>query len=314
MEDPELLKRELSVQIGAGSPFIVQVFDAFVEGFDMFVVMEQAKWGSLAAYRDGEGSGRLMECEVAGMVAQIAKGLEFLHSRQFVHRDLKEDNCLVCYQGFESAFPKFAGSTLGDDITVLCATIKIADFGLARESVVAGATGAIGTSGYIAPELRSGGGVTCAADLFSLGSICYNLLCLEDSGSRTFEAVDSYDLEKLSKSRSPDAVGLLRRLLAEDPLSRIQAWQVTSHDFFGKPGGNPLLLDDEEELRDKIEAPEFLRCDLEEAYKKDAWEALKPYARNLQFAVTKASLQATGERLSGGVAVAAYIEGPPHNL
>ena len=92
---------------------------------------------------------------------QLVDGIEYLHKRQIMHRDLKPQNLMLKDQNN-------------------LATLRIVDFGMATSTEVEKFIFTrCGTPGYIAPEianLKSGAvkySVKC--DVFSLGSIFYKL-------------------------------------------------------------------------------------------------------------------------------------------
>lgn len=89
------------------------------------------------------------------LLAQILRALAYIHRRGILHRDLKPSNVLVIERGG-------------------AAVVKVLDFGLASE--LNHVPGWSGTIAYIAPELISGGSLTYAADLYSLGIIAYEML------------------------------------------------------------------------------------------------------------------------------------------
>ncbi len=113
---------------------------------------------------------------------QIAEGLEAAHSQDLIHRDIKPGNILL-------------------EAGVLD-KVKITDFGLARAADDASLTqsGTIaGTPMYMAPEQALGHKLDRRADLFSLGSVLYQMA----SGRPPF--------------RAPTALAVLKRVVEETP-------------------------------------------------------------------------------------------------
>jgi serine/threonine-protein kinase len=136
-------------------PNIVQVFDIGEDAGRPFIVMEYVAGGTLADVLRRER--RLAPMRVAAIARQCCAGLVCAHGAGLVHRDIKPHNLLL---------------TPG-------ATVKIADFGVARalDQTRLTLTGSIvGTARYLAPEQADGGAVTAAADVYALGVVMYELL------------------------------------------------------------------------------------------------------------------------------------------
>ncbi|MCK6475132.1 MAG: serine/threonine protein kinase, partial [Planctomycetes bacterium] len=137
------------------SPHVVRLHDSGEHQGRLWLAMEYVPGRTLAEeLRRRPG---LSPVEAAGWVLQAARGLAAAHRCGLVHRDIKPANLLIAGDG----------------------TLKIADFGLAR---LAGArtltvTGTVlGTPQYIAPEQGRGLEADARSDLYSLGTVLYELL------------------------------------------------------------------------------------------------------------------------------------------
>ncbi|RMD79256.1 MAG: bifunctional protein-serine/threonine kinase/phosphatase [Gammaproteobacteria bacterium] len=114
----------------------------------------------LGRRRGGPGAGPADLETARGLLEQIGKGLQALHRMDTVHLDLKPENVLVDRHG----------------------TVKLIDFGSARVggleelAVPWRRDGALGTLGYLAPEILQGYPATPRADVYSLGVLAYELL------------------------------------------------------------------------------------------------------------------------------------------
>jgi hypothetical protein len=159
--------------ISEGSPFIAM---EFVEGRSLREVLETSQ--------------RLPFGLLLDVALQIAEGLAEAHSHRIVHRDLKPQNVMVTNQG----------------------RIKILDFGLAKalHAVQPGATEAdhaealseditetgmiLGTPAYMSPEQIGGHDIDTRSDIFSMGTILYEMATGENPHEADSVAVIMYNV------------------------------------------------------------------------------------------------------------------------
>eukprot|EP00005_Dracoamoeba_jomungandri_P001560 CAMPEP_0174262226 /NCGR_PEP_ID=MMETSP0439-20130205/12851_1 /TAXON_ID=0 /ORGANISM="Stereomyxa ramosa, Strain Chinc5" /LENGTH=556 /DNA_ID=CAMNT_0015346901 /DNA_START=15 /DNA_END=1685 /DNA_ORIENTATION=- len=126
------------------------------------------------------GGLRFDPTNIARYCLDMIKGLDFLHKKNIIHRDLKSDNIFV---------------TLNERKEIN--TLAIGDFDTAKAVVKTMARTIIGTPGYMAPEVlrieEGGGAYTYKADVYSFGIIVYELITLK----RPYEDTPYYLVDTL---------------------------------------------------------------------------------------------------------------------
>jgi eukaryotic-like serine/threonine-protein kinase len=150
----ERFRREARAVAKLAHPNIVTVIDRGEQDGRQFIVFEYVDGPNL---KDLTRDGPLDPREAIELTLQVARALSFAHERGLVHRDVKPQNVL-----------------LNDD-----GQAKVTDFGIARSLDVQGVTQTgtvLGTSDYIAPEQARGQRVDPKTDIYSLGTVLYELL------------------------------------------------------------------------------------------------------------------------------------------
>ncbi|CAI5496299.1 unnamed protein product [Closterium sp. Naga37s-1] len=152
----EQLKQEIMLLSRINHPNIVQYLGCELDDKYLYIFLEYVEMGSILNV--------LKKLPVrphallSKYVRQVLQGLAFLHSMEFVHRDIKCSNILVDKSG----------------------TIKLADFGLAKHySASLDMTGCRGTVWWMAPEvINASGGYDWAVDIWSLGCTVIEMVTL----------------------------------------------------------------------------------------------------------------------------------------
>ena len=167
-------------------------------------------------------AGPIPQKQAVDYALQVAKGLSAAHEKGIVHRDLKPENLFVSKDGH----------------------VKILDFGLAKkveavapEEETSAPTGSghteagtvMGTMGYMSPEQVRGLPVDHRSDIFSFGTILYEML----SGKKAFKRDTASDTMAAILTRSRRSCrsrgGTSRRLWIT---SSSTAWRRTGSDRF----------------------------------------------------------------------------------
>uniref|UniRef100_A0A7N0V646 cyclin-dependent kinase n=1 Tax=Kalanchoe fedtschenkoi TaxID=63787 RepID=A0A7N0V646_KALFE len=224
-------------------PNIVKLKEVIRENDILYFVFEYMECN---LYQLMKGRGKLFtETEVKNWCFQVFQGLAYMHKRGYFHRDLKPENILVTKN-----------------------VLKIADLGLARETVSGPPyTEYVSTRWYRAPEVLLQSTVySSAVDIWAMGAIMAELLTMKplfpganeadeihkicsvigtpdmDSWpdgvhlakgiNFEFPQCDAVNLSTLIPSASREAVSFIKSLCVWDPCKRPSAAEALQHPFF----------------------------------------------------------------------------------
>uniref|UniRef100_A0A8C5MIH1 Protein kinase C n=1 Tax=Leptobrachium leishanense TaxID=445787 RepID=A0A8C5MIH1_9ANUR len=212
-------------------PFLTHLYCTFQTKEHLFFVMEYLNGGDLMFHI--QSSHKFDLPRATFYAAEIVCGLQFLHSRGVVYRDLKLDNILLDMEGH----------------------VKIADFGMCKESMFGNAKTSTfcGTPDYIAPEILLGQKYNFAVDWWSFGVLLYEMLI----GQSPFHGLDEDQLFQSIRMDDPlyprflskDAKDILVMLFVREPERRLGVkGNIRHHGFFHQ-------IDWEQLENKKIEPP-----------------------------------------------------------
>lgn len=209
--DPKLAKRfdrEMEILKKLKHPNIVKYYGGSSNAHQRFYAMELITGGSLDDKL--KKLGKFHWEQVIDYGLQIAKALEHAHDAGIVHRDLKPANLLLAADG----------------------TLKLSDFGIARDTQSTALTAAgktVGTMAYMAPEQITGKSpITRRTDLYALGCVLFQML----TGRTPFESETQPELLFKHIEEEPPNVRefnmdcpvwldrLIHELLAKEPEDR----------------------------------------------------------------------------------------------
>ena len=235
------LDNEIDILKDIDHPNIVKLYDIKETSQYLYLVTEFCNGGGLSdclEYYDENYNKPFPENVVQYLMKQIVSALSYLHGKKILHRDIKLDNILVKFDNEEDRKKK----------NMLKATVKLIDFGFARylkkEELAFSTLGSpINMDPGILRKLNkvehsNEYGYDEKADIWSLGTICYEMLI----GKCTFDADSMADLLKkvekgdylLPTTLSKEAVSFLNCMLQYDYKRRLSAQELSRHKFLNK--------------------------------------------------------------------------------
>jgi hypothetical protein len=222
--DDRLVRREIDIGrrvSESDSDMLLPVLDAADTGDMLLLVMTRA---GEALTRTAIPAG---EPEVMSVMADVATGLQQLHSIGIIHRDLKPANILRHHDRW-----------------------KLADFGIARDQEIGTQDPTFigwGSPPYMAPELWEGKSPTVKTDLYALGCLGYELLA----------SVPPY-----SGDQAAIRIGHLTQTPADIPCSNVTLKNLISRLLAKNPGDRPQ---DARAVLDRLHRALLLRNPVQEA-------------------------------------------------
>ena len=222
----ERFKREAQILLDMQSPYIVHLFDYFVEGTSHYIVEEFVDGLSLSQMLEKQGN---LGTEVALLVfLDACYALKFAHDRGIVHRDIKPGNILISRRA-EVKLADF-GIAASDKIEEIAVTKSDKIVTKTAEDVtMSGVT--LGTPAYMSPEqITDSRSVDQRADIYSMGVMLYEML----TGTKPFPGKISEDNlrlinkgkytnpRKFDKKIPPVICRMIKKMLKGNPEKRYQ--------------------------------------------------------------------------------------------
>jgi len=179
-------KREAKTAANLNHPNIVQIFDWGIED-EPYFVMEYIEGNTLTSIIAKNRTISLSDILFIG--AQVSSGLHAAHQKGLVHRDIKPGNIMITPDG----------------------KVKVTDFGIVslqnEESDITKTGSILGTASYISPEQAQGKSVSIESDLYSLGTVLYELI----TGKAPFSGDSPISTAAKHLTEKPEKPSLFRR-------------------------------------------------------------------------------------------------------
>ncbi|RVE50949.1 hypothetical protein evm_004358 [Chilo suppressalis] len=167
------IANEVNILSSLKHPNIITFYDCFYADNHVLISMEYATSGNLAEYMYQRYPKLIKQQEILFFFSQVLLGVNYIHSLNVIHRDLKAENILMTGKN-----------------GVL---IKIGDFGISKMLASAKKTSTvIGTPYYLAPELCEGKPYDTKSDIWALGCLLYEMC----THKRAFESESLVGLVK----------------------------------------------------------------------------------------------------------------------
>ena len=178
-EREERFLREARLVAGLNHPNIISYVDMGQErDGTQYIVMEAVNGPDLQLVLDQRGF--LQQRETVAIIKGVLSGLACTHAHNVVHRDLKPANILVVLKDTAPGAQDRRSSQRAPEGPIEVQTVKIIDFGLARElsstSLLTGEN-VVGTPMYFAPEQTiSGAEISTITDLWAVGVLIFHAI------------------------------------------------------------------------------------------------------------------------------------------
>lgn len=211
------VKSERNILSLMNHPFIVKLNFAFQTQNKLFLILDYCPGGDLGQVLCKKR--RFAETIVRIYISEIILGIEALHSKNIIFRDLKPDNVVLDSEGHA----------------------LLTDFGLSRQGIDTNITKSFcGSVAYLAPEMLTKVGHNKTIDWYLVGVLFYELLVgippfFSKNRDEMFHNIKSGPL-LVPKNLTSEAKDLMKRLLCRNPMNRLGASsgaiEVKTHPFF----------------------------------------------------------------------------------
>ena len=254
------LRRELNILHKLENPKIISLKNFKKTANNLYIILEYCNGGDLDTYSKNyisKNKRPLNEFYIQKIIQQIAPAIEYMHSNNIIHRDIKLENILINFDNYPNILKsgklppklKFEDMSLNKSFT-----LKISDLGYAKDYVndIEGST-LMGNPKYISPDILEQKGdikkYNTFTDLWSLGVITYELLTgttlfIGNTPDEIIQNIKNkiYNIPKKLRT-SVEIISFINGLLQYNPEKRLNWEQINSHPFLTKNVNDFTFID-----------------------------------------------------------------------
>ena len=211
----EQILNEIKIHSKLDHENIIRIYNVSEDEENINIIMEYAQKGNLFDVIKKEKKG-ISEDKAYKYFIQIVNAVYYLHQHNIIHRDIKPENILITEDE----------------------TIKLCDFGWAKELTLENRKTFCGTAEYMAPEIVTNENYGFGVDIWSLGNLLYEMIF----GHSPFEGknmnsiminIKTKDLT-YDKPISKECKNLIEKMLESNQQKRFKITDIFEHDFIKK--------------------------------------------------------------------------------
>jgi len=239
-EEIEDIQKEISALSDCNCSQVTKYFCSFIEGHELWIVMEYLGGGSLADMLKATNTG-IDEKYVPLLLNEIFTALNYMHKEKKIHRDIKCGNILLSKDG----------------------QVKLADFGVVGQlsDTIQKRKTTVGTPYWMAPEVIKGNTYDQSADIWSVGITAIEMVKArpprhELHWMKALMEIPHQPPPKLEGDFTDELKDFVSKCLKKDPHKRMSAQDCLEHPYIAAAAESGILL--ENLVKERLQTQEEL--------------------------------------------------------